>query len=67
MKMKPSFEADKFCKPQGSVNAKKLGYLKASAGFHVVQPSLRPFTMEKVVNAKHLGTSSYFRLIDLSL
>jgi len=41
--MKPSFEADKYRNPKGSLNAKKLGYFKASAGFHVVQPSLRPW------------------------
>jgi len=37
--MKPSFEADKFCNPKGSLKAKKLGYFKAFAGFRVALPS----------------------------
>ncbi|WP_157199652.1 hypothetical protein [Methylomonas koyamae] len=40
--MKPSFEAGKFCNPTSSLNAKKLGYFKAIAGFRVALPSLRP-------------------------
>jgi hypothetical protein len=43
MIIKPSFKADKFCNPKGSLNAKILGYFKASAGFRVALPSLRPF------------------------
>lgn len=39
--MKPSFEADKFCNPKSSLNANKLVYFKASAGFHVTLISLR--------------------------
>jgi hypothetical protein len=50
--MKPSFEADKPCNPKDSLNIKKLGYFKAFARFHVVQPSLRPSTEGKAGSMK---------------
>jgi hypothetical protein len=35
MIINPSFEADKLCNPKSILNAKKLVYFKASAGFRV--------------------------------
>jgi len=43
MIMKPSFEADKFRYKKSSLNAKKPGCFKTSAGFRVALPSLRPY------------------------
>jgi hypothetical protein len=40
--MKPSFKADKFCNPKSSLNGKKPGYFKVSAGFRFALFSLRP-------------------------
>jgi hypothetical protein len=43
MLMKTSFDADKFCNTQGSLNAKKLSYFKVFSGFHVALPNLLPY------------------------
>jgi len=45
MIMKPSFEADKFWNSKKILDAKKLGYFKASAWFRVALPSLRPYRL----------------------
>lgn len=42
--MKPSFGDYKSCRAKKILNAKKLGYFKASAGFRVALPSLQPST-----------------------
>ena len=50
MTMKPSFEADKLNNPKDRLNAKALGYFNAFAGFHVVQPSLRPYSVSALIH-----------------
>jgi hypothetical protein len=66
MIMKPNLDADKISNPKSRLNLKKLGYFKASAGFHVTQTwplipvAPNPYNLRAFLKL-HLGSSQHGR------